>query len=87
MTRDEARAAMIKGVPVVWNGGGTAVQSNITYAFISSVGERYDHQHRRLIEVATLIDKNSNSALQALVEDIRLADTSEVLAFHGFRRT
>ena len=85
MTLAETKVAMIKGHPVVWNGGGTAVQSNVSYSYIVFVGEKYDRSNKKLLEIAQLQDKNKNSSLLALVEDLRPATNEEVLKFHGFK--
>ncbi len=87
MTRDEAREVMKKGLPVVWNGGGTAVQCELTYAFIISLNEKYNPLSHSIIDTVTLEDKNGNSTLEALVSDVRRAEFTEVLSYLGFNRT
>ncbi len=83
MTREEATNLMKKGAPVVWNGRGTSVQTNITYAFIVSVNETFDRKKKQSVITVTLADKNNNSQLTALAADLRRATLEEIMKFHG----
>lgn len=82
MNREEAVCAMKKGVPVVWNGVGTSVQANITYAFILSVNETFDRKKKESVITVTLSDKNNNSQLTALAADVRSTTLEEIMKFH-----
>ena len=86
MTHEEAKAAMTKRVPVIWNAKSASVSGEYPYAFITSIIERYDEKATSTYYLLELLDKNRNHVLKAPIEDVRCAEYFEILKCHGFEK-
>lgn len=68
MTNDQAKEALLRRYPVIYNG--------IEYLYISAIIYRYD-KHNNLLISAELLDKNQRSVTIAQIKDVNIIYDNE----------